>query len=105
MTKGYLIANIQVHDEDGFETFKKMSGPIISEYGGKILVRNPKPEVKEGSEPGVAVVIEFESLEKARKFYESKQYTEAKAVRQSAANTNLILVEGRSTMTSQNDMP
>ena len=95
MAKGYLVANIQVHDKEGFEKFKEMAGPVISEYGGKILVRNPNPEVREGSKSGVAVVIEFGSIENARNFYESDKYTEAKEVRMLAADTDLILVEGR----------
>ena len=41
MAKGYLVAHIRVHDKEGFEKFKEMSGPAISEYGGKVLVRNP----------------------------------------------------------------
>ena len=42
----------------------------------------------------LTIVIEFESIENARKFYESDKYTEARAVRESAADTDLILVEG-----------
>ena len=71
-----------------------MSGPAISEYGGKVLVRNPDPEVREGGDSGIAIVIEFERIENARKFYESDKYTEARAVRESVAETDLILVEG-----------
>ena len=94
MAKGYLVAHIRVHDREGFEKFKEMSGPVISEYGGKVLVRNPSPDVREGSDSGLAIVIEFESIEAARKFYESDKYTEARAVRELAADTELILVEG-----------
>tara|TARA_B100002049_G_C15768598_1_gene245731 strand:- start:78 stop:368 length:291 start_codon:yes stop_codon:yes gene_type:complete len=94
VAKGYLVAHIQVHDKEGFEKFKEMSGPAISEYGGKVLVRNPSPEVREGSDSGVAIVIEFESIEGARKFYESDKYTAARVVRELAADTELILVEG-----------
>ena len=94
MAKGYLVAHIRVHDKEGFEKFKEMSGPVISEYGGKVLVRNPSPDVREGSDSGLAIVIEFESIEGARKFYESDKYTEARAVRELAADTELILVEG-----------
>ena len=43
---------------------------------------------------GLAIVIEFESIKGARKFYESDKYTEARAVRESASDTELILVEG-----------
>ena len=94
MAKGYLVAHIRVHDKEGFEKFKEMSGPVISEYGGKVLVRNPSPDVHEGSDSGVVIVIEFESIEGARKFYESDKYTEVRAVRELAADTDLILVEG-----------
>ena len=62
MAKGYLVAHIRVHDKEGFEKFKEMSGPVISEYGGKVLVRNPSPDVREGSDSGLAIVIEFEVL-------------------------------------------
>jgi|TARA_B110000046_G_C12672619_1_gene265165 uncharacterized protein (DUF1330 family) len=94
MAKGYLVAHIQVHDKDGFEKFKAMSGPVISEYGGKVLVRNPNSETREGDPSGITIIIEFESMEDARKFYESDKYTEARIVRELAAETNLILVEG-----------
>lgn len=94
MPKGYVIARIVVHDKERFEQFKQMQGAVIAEYGGKILVRNPNPEVREGTNTGVAVILEFDSIETARKFYESEPYTKAKAVRESAADTELILVEG-----------
>ena len=94
MKKGYLVAHLSVHNKEGMEKFRQMAGPTIAEYGGKVLVRNPDPEVREGSNSGIAIVIEFESIENARKFYESDKYTEARAVRESAADTDLILVEG-----------
>ena len=46
----------------------------------------------------MALVIEFESIETARKFYESEKYQAAKAVRELAADTDLILVEGSEVM-------
>ena len=94
MAKGYLVAHIRVHDKEGCEKFKKMSGPVISEQGGKVLVRIPSPDVREGSDSGLSIVIEFESIEGARNFYESDKYTEARAVRELASDTELILVEG-----------
>jgi len=48
-----------------------MSGPIISEYGGKVLVRDPSSVTREGDSSRIAIIIEFESIEDARKFYES----------------------------------
>ena len=94
MNKGYLVAHLRVHDKEGFEKFRQMAGPTIAEYGGKVLVRDPNPDVREGDDSGIALVIEFENIETARKFYESEKYQAAKAVRELAADTDLILVEG-----------
>ena len=94
MPKGYLVANIKVHDKDKFAEFSEMSIPVISEYGGTVLVRNPTLEVREGRDSGIAIVIEFESIEHAWNFYESEKYTKAKKVRELASESELILVEG-----------
>ena len=94
MNKGYLVAHLRVHNQEGFENFSQMAGQTIDEYGGKVLVREPNPDVREGKNSGIALVIEFESIETARQFYESEKYQAAKAVRELAADTDLILVEG-----------
>ena len=94
MNKGYLVAHLRVHDDKGFEKFRQMAGPTIAEFGGKVLVRDPNPDVREGKNSGIALVIEFESIETARKFYESEKYQVAKAVRELVADTDLILAEG-----------
>ena len=98
MNKGYLVAHLSVHDKEGFEKFKQMAGPTIAEHGGKVLVREPNPDVREGKKSGIALVIEFESIDIARKFYESEEYQAAKAVRELAAETDLILAEGSEVM-------
>ncbi|TFL16921.1 DUF1330 domain-containing protein [Jannaschia formosa] len=94
MPKGYVVARIDVHDADGFEEFKRMSGPVIKEHGGRVLVRDPSPDVREGSGTGVVIVVEFDSPEAARVFYESQGYTDAKRVREAAARTELVLATG-----------
>ena len=94
MSKGYLIALLKEHDPEGKEKVKQISGLTIGEYGGKVLVREPSPDVREGDNLGTAVVIEFESIDTARKFYESEKYQAAKAVRELAAKAHLVLVEG-----------
>jgi uncharacterized protein (DUF1330 family) len=94
MAKGYIIADIHVRDKEGFEKFREMALPVVKEYGAKILVRTPNAEAREGKKPGVVVVFEFESIDQARKFYESEAYQAAKAVRDKACDTDLFLAEG-----------
>jgi uncharacterized protein (DUF1330 family) len=94
MPKGYLIAHIRVHDAEAFEEFEQLSGAAIKAYNGKVLVRNPAPDHREGAAEGLAIVIEFESLDAARAFYESDEYSTARRVREKISETDLILVEG-----------
>jgi len=94
MPKGYLVAHIQAHDAAGIQEFRRLAMPAIAKHGGNILVTNPTPEIKEGNSGGIAVVIEFRNMETARQFYDSDEYTAARAVREKAAETDLILVEG-----------
>lgn len=94
MPKGYLIAHIRVHDKDAFEEFKQLSGAAIKAHNGRVLVRNPTPDHREGAAQGLSIVIEFDSLAAAQAFYDSDAYTEARAVREKISETDLILVEG-----------
>lgn len=94
MPKGYLVAHIRVHDAEAFESFKSASAKAIADHGGTVLVRNPNPDHREGGAQGLCIVIEFDSLERARAFYESDAYSAARAIREQAADTDLVLVEG-----------
>ena len=52
-------------------------------------------EVLEGmTQPRSIVVVEFESMEQARRWYASPEYALTIPMRQRAANASLILVEG-----------
>ncbi|MBB95214.1 MAG: hypothetical protein CML68_11520 [Rhodobacteraceae bacterium] len=94
MPKGYLIAHIAVHDAEGFEAFKQLSGAAIKAHDGRVLIRNPAPDLLEGEMKKLTIVVEFDSFQAARTFYESDAYTEARALREKVSDTDLILVEG-----------
>ena len=94
MAKGYMVADLYVRDKAGLEKFREMAKPVLEEYGGKVLVRASNAETREGKKTGVVVVLEFESMDQARKCYESEAYQAAKAVRDKACDTDLFLAEG-----------
>lgn len=94
MAKGYLIAHIRAHDFEKMQEFGALARPAVAKHGGTILVTNLSPTIKEGSDSGIAVVIEFENMDSAESFYHSEDYTAAKAIRLLAAETDLILAEG-----------
>ena len=94
MSKGYLVANIRVSDQDKFQQFSGMAGPAIKKHGGKVLARGPGADRLEGDVNGIVMMIEFESKEAANKFYFSEEYQAAKAIREECSETDLMIVEG-----------
>ena len=94
MAKGYLVANIRVTDQERFQQFSGMAGPIIQKFGGKVLARGPGADRHEGTLSGVVMMIEFDSKEIAENFYFSEDYQVAKAVRDECSETDLMIIEG-----------
>ena len=94
MAKGYLVANIRVTDQERFQQFSGMAGPIIQKFGGKVLARGPGADRHEGTLSGVVMMIEFDSKEIAENFYFSKDYQAAKVVRDECSETDLMIIEG-----------
>lgn len=91
----YLIAEVDVTDPAAYEAYRKQVPPLIAKYGGRYLVRGGKVESKEGGwTPPRFVIVEFPSMEQARKFYDSPEYGPVLAIRKKASKSRLILAEG-----------
>ena len=94
MPKGYVVANIRVKDQEKFQQFSGMAGPVIKMYGGKVLARGPVAKRLEGDVSGIVMMIEFENKEAANKFYYSDEYQAAKAVREACSDADFMIIEG-----------
>jgi len=91
----YIIAHITVTDPEKYETYKAAAPAAIAAYGGKYLTRGGAMETLEGfREDRRVVLLEFPSMDKARDFYNSPEYTAAKSKRQGAAKGHFVLLEG-----------
>ncbi|HEX8691076.1 MAG TPA: DUF1330 domain-containing protein [Longimicrobium sp.] len=91
----YILVDIDVHDAERYEEYKRLAPPSIAAYGGRYLVRGAPVEQLEGSwRPRRLVVLEFPTAERARAWWSSPEYAEAKALRQAIAGAHMILVEG-----------
>ena len=66
MSKGYVVANIRVRDQEKFQKFSGMAGPAIKKYGGKVLARGPGADRLEGDVSGIVMMIEFKRSKKNR---------------------------------------
>jgi uncharacterized protein (DUF1330 family) len=91
----YLIVETDVTDPEQYEQYKAASPGAVAAGGGRFLVRGGEMAVLEGDwTPKRLVVLEFEDLEAAKRFYESEQYQTAKQLREGAANFRMVAVEG-----------
>jgi uncharacterized protein (DUF1330 family) len=91
----YVIAYLEVTDPEAFATYQAAAFPTIAPYGGRPLVAGGSLEVVEGMiHPKSVVIVEFDTLEQARKWYASPEYATTIPMRQRAANANLVIVEG-----------
>ena len=91
----YVIVDMTVTDPVTIEEYRKLAGATVSALGGKFLARGGKTEVFDGDwKPQRIVVIEFPSLEQAKRWRVSPEYGRACEVRDRAATTRMIVVEG-----------
>mgnify|MGYP002639798872 FL=1 len=91
----YVILDINITDAEHYEDYKKLAPPAIETYGGRYLARGGSAENLEGDwQPNRVVMLEFDSVEQAKKWINSEEYSEARAMRHQSAITQAIVVEG-----------
>lgn len=91
----YIIVQVEVTEPAGYDDYKKMVPASLAAYGGKFAVRGGVCETLEGSwQPKRVVVLEFPDVARAKQWWASDEYRDAKALRQRTATTEMIVVEG-----------
>ena len=91
----YMIARINVTDWDRYNEYIKVTPGIIAKYEGRFIVRGGEMVTLEGpEEKWRIVVVEFPDLQKAKDFYNSADYADAKKIREGAALAQFVAVEG-----------
>jgi uncharacterized protein (DUF1330 family) len=91
----YIIADVTVTDPATMEEYRKLVPATLAKYGGRFVVRGGAHQTLEGEwKPNRLVVLEFPNLEQAKRWYDSEEYREPKAMRLRAGRTNLVMVDG-----------
>ena len=94
MAKGYWIGRVDVNNDEGYKPYAAANPAIFKKFGGRFVVRGGKFEAPEGSARKRNVVIEFPSYQAALDCYNSPEYQANIKVRQSAAEADIIVIEG-----------
>jgi uncharacterized protein (DUF1330 family) len=91
----YVIVEVEITDDDLYETYKSLTPAAVAAYDGRFVVRGGETTTLEGDwSLGRIVVLEFPSVARAVAWWESPEYAGAKSLRQRAAATRMIVVEG-----------
>lgn len=92
---GYLIAELNITDQDLFAEFASKIVELVNIHGGRYLVRGGETKVVEGDwTPQRVVVIEFDSYHQVQGFVNSPEYKELAQIRSKSSTSSTIIVDG-----------
>src|SRR3954470_25058530 len=91
----YVIVNARIKDAELYKQYNDGTPSSIERHGGRYVARGGEVSVREGSwSPERLVVLEFPDVDAAVRWYESPEYQQALAIRQGAAEAELVITEG-----------
>ncbi len=91
----YVIVDIEVTDSVGYQEYVKLAPPTVTLYGGKYIARAGRTEILEGDwSPNRLVILQFDSIEQARRWLESPEYSQIRALRHKFAKSKMVVIEG-----------
>jgi uncharacterized protein (DUF1330 family) len=91
----YVIANVRVTDPVRYEDYRRLVTATVTAHGGRFLARGGPIDVLEGDwRPERLVILEFPSMDRARAWWSSPDYAEARAIRRAASEGTLLVLEG-----------
>lgn len=91
----YLFVNIQVKDPAAYAEYRQGVSPLIHKHGGEYLARGGAAELLEGDwTPSRVVLLKFPDMAALKAFLNDPEYQPLMDLRQRAAETQMLAVEG-----------
>lgn len=90
---GYVIANYNITNAAGYQSYIAAVGPTIGAHGGEVLVAGNGSEAMEGAPGQVTVVLKFPSKDAARAWYDSAEYREIVGLRTDNTEGFLVMAD------------
>lgn len=91
----YVIVDLTVSNPSVYARYESLVSATVEAYGGRYLAVGGTTERLEGDwSPARLVILEFESLERILQWVDSSEYRPVKELRQRAADTNMVAIEG-----------
>lgn len=94
MAKGYAVILLDVRDADLYVEYAEKATSLEGRYGGRPIVAGNATEVVDGTWPARRIVIlEFPSLDQARRWYTDPEYEALIPLRHEATRSQILLIE------------
>jgi uncharacterized protein (DUF1330 family) len=94
MSAYFFVNMLEVLDPEKMAVYRRRVFDVVARYGGHYRVLAGPFEVVEGNwTPTFPVLIEFPSMEAARRWYDSPDYAELKALRMEATRCDAVFLE------------
>ena len=91
----YLLVDLDIHDQDGFQEYRSQVPAFIAKHGGEYLVRGGEFDVIEGDwKPHRLVLFKFPDRQAIRNFFADPDYAQIAAVRFRTSRTIAVAVDG-----------
>jgi uncharacterized protein (DUF1330 family) len=95
MAKAYVVFEVDVTNEEVYQGYREVGGPLMEAMGGTVLAGTARRETLAGDRtPQKLFIVEFPSYEAGLEFYRSPQYQAVIGIRDQSAISNTYLVEG-----------
>ena len=94
MPKGYIVGHVPISDPEAYKAYSARNDELLRQFDGRFLVRGGASEILEGEPHERHVVLEFDSYDAARTFYNSPEYQENMKIRLDSSVGTVVVVEG-----------
>ena len=90
----YILVDLELTDKEKFKDYANTVQKTVTTYGGRYTCRWGYPETLEGEwQAHRIVMIEFPTVEQARKWWDSEEYRPLKKLRRECSSAQIILVD------------
>lgn len=90
----YVLVELDVKDREKFKTYASAVQATVRDHGGRYRCKWGYPETLEGEwQAHRIVMIEFPTVEQARKWWDSEEYRPLKMLRRQCSSAQIILVD------------
>jgi uncharacterized protein (DUF1330 family) len=91
----YIVGDIHISDPAIYQAHLPRALATIARFGGRVIAGGGKIDLLEGDPmPEGIFIIEFQTADAARHWYQSDDYQEALKVRLSSSRGRVFLIEG-----------